>query len=210
MQESPAPAREAISTSVGLKVGGRADRTLIVAAEEYPVPPNFDQRPGLAMSAAVAGTLAHGELEGLGSSHVASTRRTLSVSNRATSNKVTMRVPSVKRSAMLSAVNNDWMLDSDEVKHWESVTGRKNTRDACCDPEVANSHCGSAFNSPNNSFLTSDCTGEDLLLNPPFIGATLFLSHFEKCRRASPSNTTAIIILPAWKKDEWRPFLDKY
>ena len=54
LQESPAPAREA-STSAGLKVGGWTDRTLLVAAVEYLVPLNFDQRPGLAMSAAVAG-----------------------------------------------------------------------------------------------------------------------------------------------------------
>ena len=47
--------------NAGLKVGGRADRTLIVAAEEYPVPPNFDQRPGLVVSAPTARTLHAGD-----------------------------------------------------------------------------------------------------------------------------------------------------
>ena len=95
--------------TVGLKDGDRTDRTLIVAAEEYPVPPNFDQRPGLAMSAVVAGTLAHGELEGLGSSPVASTRCTLSVSNRATLNKGT-REPLDFSTLLYRWWSHGWML----------------------------------------------------------------------------------------------------
>jgi hypothetical protein len=107
-QKSPVPAREA-STSAGLKVGGRRDRTLIAAAEEYPVPPNFDQRPGLGVSALTPSS--QSEDDGLAERPVdVATPRTLSVSNRPTSTKGTMRVPRVKRSAMPLAVNHGWML----------------------------------------------------------------------------------------------------
>jgi hypothetical protein len=47
-------------------------------------------------------------------------------------------------------------------------------------------------------------------MNPPFVGATEFLKTFEQCRSMAPSTTSAVIILPAWVKPEWRPYLSKY
>jgi hypothetical protein len=124
-----------------------------------------------------------------------------------TSNKVRMRVPDVRKRT--TAVNQDWMFDSDEFSFWEGKT-RPFTLDACADNEGTNSQCAEKFNCPNRSFLKSDCTGQHVWLNPPYVGATAFLKHFEQCRSMSPSTTSAVIVLPAWVKPDWRPYLSKY
>ena len=63
---------------------------------------------------------------------------------------------------------------------------------------------------PKRSFLQADVTGQHVWLNPPFHNATDYLAHFEKCRQAAPSTTSAVIVLPAWSKPEWEPYLKKY
>jgi hypothetical protein len=66
-----------------------------------------------------------------------------------TSNKVRMRVPDVRKRS--TAVNQDWMFDSDEFSFWEGKT-RPFTLDACADNEGTNSQCAEKFNCPNRSF----------------------------------------------------------
>ena len=124
-----------------------------------------------------------------------------------TSNKVLMRAKQLAKKQL--SVTQDWQFDKEEFAFWEGET-KTFTLDACCDNDGQNTLVPSNYNTPNNSFLKSDCTGHHVLMSPPYVNATPFLRHFETCRQMEPSTTSAVIIIPAWNQKEWTPYLDKY
>ena len=129
------------------------------------------------------------------------------VNQSRTNYKVLLRAKTLAKKQLV--VTQDWQFDPEEFKFWEGET-KTFTLDACCDNAGENTLVAANYNTPNNSFLKSDCTGNHVWMSPPFVNATPFLRHFETCRQMEPSTTSVVIILPAWTQKEWAPYLDKY
>ena len=82
------------------------------------------------------------------------------------------------------------------------------TLDACCNPDGSNKLC-SLYCSKENNFLTYDCTGHHVWINPPYSKGRLFtfIEHYVLCKRKSPRNTFACIAIPAWAISSVERFL---
>jgi hypothetical protein len=78
------------------------------------------------------------------------------------------------------------------------------TVDAACDNDGYNAQVSTKFFCPSRSFLTSDIAGESVWLNPPLQQACNFISHYLRCKRTSPTTTSAVIILPKMLRPPWR------
>ena len=63
------------------------------------------------------------------------------------------------------------------------------------------------FCSPARPFAGVDCANNCVFLCPPFKEAGSYLDHYLACKKASPTNTSAIIVLPDWETASWRPML---
>ena len=101
-----------------------------------------------------------------------------------TSNKVLMRAQQLAKKQL--SVTQDWQFDKEEFAFWEGET-KTFTLYACCDNDGQNTLVPSNYNTPNNSFLKSDCTRHHVWMSPPFVNATPFLRHFETCRQMVPA-----------------------
>ena len=55
------------------------------------------------------------------------------------------------------SVTQDWQFDKEEFAFWEGET-KTFKLDACCDNDGQNTLVPANYNTPNNSFLKSDCT----------------------------------------------------
>ena len=94
-------------------------------------------------------------------------------------------------------------LDNTELQLIQTLTGCTFDHDACCADDGSNALCAS-FSSPSSSFLTFDCAGRSVWLNPPFKQAAQFLKHYHTCKAQAPAHTSCCIVLPK-VSDKFRP-----
>ena len=73
------------------------------------------------------------------------------------------------------------------------------TLDACSDKDGTNA-LTKLYCSHDNDFLTYDCSGHHVWINPPFKNAFMraALRHYLMCKRKAPTSTSACIMLPVW------------
>jgi len=80
--------------------------------------------------------------------------------------------------------------------------------DACAEPDGENSLCDT-FWSRDNSALKQDWKGLNVWCNPPYDNIEAYLRKFLHSYQSSPSNTSAIFILPRWTTASWWPLTDQ-
>ena len=98
------------------------------------------------------------------------------------------------------------MLHRDIVNKLQQLTGRKFTIDACSSVDGSNAHAPVYF-STDNSFLENCCAGHHTLINPPFSAIHQFISHYAQCKAKDPGNTSAVIIVPKWRRTNYAHLL---
>jgi hypothetical protein len=97
-----------------------------------------------------------------------------------------------------SDVRSDRCILQSEFAAIEALLPHKFTFDACCNDSGDNAMCA-LFASPSHSFLDTDVSGHNVWLNPPFAKIAMFVRHYLACNARSPENTSACILIPAWK-----------
>ena len=53
------------------------------------------------------------------------------------------------------------------------------------------------------SFLQEDVAGQHVFLNPPASKLTDSIQHYLSCKAKDPMNTSACVVMPAWRSDRW-------
>ena len=102
---------------------------------------------------------------------------------------------------------NDRMLIREEFEAVERACATRFTLDACCNGDGSNAHCPQ-YCSLSRSFLQLETlAGQHVWINPPFDNIEAFLSHYCLLKARSPHNTSACILVPAWKRPAWRRWL---
>ena len=91
---------------------------------------------------------------------------------------------------------DDRMLVLAEFEAIQDDCNLKFTLDACCDDEGAN-RLVQKFYCPKSSFLHADVSNEHCWIHPPARCAHEFVMHYRRCKRRSPSTTSACILVPA-------------
>ena len=79
------------------------------------------------------------------------------------------------------------------------------TIDGCADVEGHNALVPENFCTKERSFLNEDLRGHQVWLNPPFRRAGTFLHHYVEQKAASPTDTSALIVLPIKEEASWWP-----
>ena len=58
------------------------------------------------------------------------------------------------------------------------------------------------FCSPRDSFLSKDCKGETIWMNPPFDRIDEFLGHY-RAQKVKDTSIAGVFVLPQWKDSHW-------
>ena len=98
------------------------------------------------------------------------------------------------------ANNDDWMLLRPLFLELESKWGPFDI-DACCDNQGHNAQVPD-FCCPDRSFLTYNCEGKRVYMNPPFSSIEPFLDHYFLCKKKNPK-TSGLFVLPEWTTATW-------
>jgi Reverse transcriptase (RNA-dependent DNA polymerase)/RNase H-like domain found in reverse transcriptase/Integrase zinc binding domain/Chromo (CHRromatin Organisation MOdifier) domain/Retroviral aspartyl protease len=93
---------------------------------------------------------------------------------------------------------NDRCILESKFKWLQAMLPHELTFDACANDDGSNAMCAE-FSSPSRSFLDTDVRGHNVWLNPPFARTSQFIRHYLQCKAGSPSNTSACILIPAWR-----------
>lgn len=56
-------------------------------------------------------------------------------------------------------------------------------------------------------FSDKDVSAHRVWINPPFRRIQDSLHHYLSCKKRSPKNTSAFVVVPAWPTAKWRPLL---
>ena len=105
----------------------------------------------------------------------------------------------------LSPPRRDWWnredhailrFEFDRIAH---RIGHPFTLDACADPQGSNALVPN-FCSPTRDFLHEPLAGQHVWLNPPFSRMDEFIDHYLAEKARSPQDTSACILVPAWRK----------
>ena len=97
----------------------------------------------------------------------------------------------------LSPDKDDRMILPSEFKMIQEKCGMKFTIDACCDPDGLNKLVDKHY-SKRDSFLNADVTGNHVWIHPPARRAHEFIMHYRRCKRRSPCDTSACILVPVY------------
>ena len=116
-----------------------------------------------------------------------------------------MRVPGPTRRRQSCMDVTDWMLSRDEFLRLQDLHGTF-TIDAACDDQGCNAQV-TPFYSPSRSFLSAEVAGHQVWLHPPPSHASEFIEHYLSSKAASPSTTSAVIVVPKWRNAPWLPLL---
>jgi len=105
----------------------------------------------------------------------------------------------------------DRMLAKPLLQYIETLTGRKFTMDACCNPDGSNALC-EKFCHKDNSFTSFDCRGEHIWLNPPFKGKLVreMLANYHRWKRLAPRTTSCCLLLPVFIARDLHPNLKRW
>ena len=87
----------------------------------------------------------------------------------------------------------------------ERELGRSFTLDAAANDDGRNALC-KHYGSPSRTFLSIDCSGHTVWLNPPPQKLFSFLQHYRRCKEHDPS-TSACVVVPA-RKGRFRSLLN--
>lgn len=130
--------------------------------------------------------------------------RVASITRATVNSKVQASMPLGARPAQ--ADKSDRMIRPAEFRYLESLTCQTFTWDACTDDSGSNSLCALST-SPSQSFLSADCSGHHIWLNPPFGAIEVFLKHYLQCKARAPATTSAGILVPKWLNASYRHLL---
>jgi hypothetical protein len=70
------------------------------------------------------------------------------------------------------------------------------TLEGCANDEDLSLHGDLPHCSPSDSNMERDLSGERVFINPPWELAEQIGHHFESCRRAAPTSTMVVLVLP--------------
>jgi hypothetical protein len=92
---------------------------------------------------------------------------------------------------------HDYCLTQDVFDELQATLNILIDHDACVRDDGTNSMCVT-YSSPSRSFLHFDSAGHCVLLHPPSVTAlaSSMIDHYFASKRAAPSNTSALIVLP--------------
>ncbi len=117
--------------------------------------------------------------------------------------------PNTLPSSVTNKANVDRRLLPRIFAYIQNVLGLKFTLDACSNDSGDNAHC-TTFCSPNNSFLSFDCSGHRVWLNPPFHVAKEFIQHYLQCKAKDPHRTSCCLVVPLWESASYWPLVKNW
>lgn len=124
--------------------------------------------------------------------------------NIAVTSKKTKKNPKKKRKHLL---REDYMFLPSEFTAIEAELHSPFTLHAACDDDGKNKHTDTTYCSPSNSFLQSNCAHHQVFMNPPFSQLKAFIEHYQTCKKQSPHDTSACIVVPLWPSADFYPLL---
>ena len=113
--------------------------------------------------------------------------------------------PQVK---LVSSCKDTAVIMPSEFALLQSLCGKSFTVDACCNDALCNLY-GLPQVSPAKDAHLFDFSGHHSWVYPTFKTAfvTKILARYRQCKAASPADTSACFLLPAWDKPEWQQHL---